>query len=92
MAEDLGQEYVVGLVLRFEAVAADCGVGAAQVAWFPGFVQRVEGGRNVLGELRASGGVDGIGANEAFEGAELIERADDLFLARLKRGSGKARS
>ena len=66
MSEDLGEEDVVGLVLRFEAVAADGGVGRAQVAWFPGFVQRAEGGRNVLGELRACGRVDGIGANESF--------------------------
>ena len=77
MAEDLCQEDVVGLVLRFEAVAADGGVGAAQVSWFPGFVQRAEGGRNVLGELRACGRVDGIGASEAFEIPELSERADN---------------
>jgi hypothetical protein len=57
-------------------VAADGGVGAAQVAWFPGFVQRAEGGRNVLGELGACGGVDGIGAREAFEIPELSERPD----------------
>ncbi len=36
MAEDLSEEYVVGLVLRFEAVAADGGVGAAS-----GLVSRV---------------------------------------------------
>ena len=35
MAEDLGQEDVIGLVTGFEAVAEDGGVGAAQVAWFP---------------------------------------------------------
>ena len=51
MSEDLGQEDVVGLVLRFEAVARDGGVGAAEVSRFPGFVQGAEGGRNVLGEL-----------------------------------------
>ena len=39
MAEDLCEEDIVGLVLRFEAVAADGGVGAAQVSWFPGFVR-----------------------------------------------------
>jgi len=43
VAEDLGQEDVIGLVTGFEAVAADGGVGAAQVAWFPGLVQRAEG-------------------------------------------------
>ena len=60
-------------------MAADGGVGAAQVAWFPGFVQRAEGGRNVLGELGACGGVDGIGAKEAFEIPELSERPDNLL-------------
>ena len=50
MPEDLGEEDVVGLVLRFEAVAADGGVGASEVAWFPGCVERAEGGRNVLWE------------------------------------------
>jgi hypothetical protein len=29
-------------------VAADSGIGASQVAWFPGLVQGAEGGRNVL--------------------------------------------
>jgi hypothetical protein len=79
MAEDLGQEDVVGLVSGFELVAADSSVGAAEVTWFPGFVQRAEGGGNVLRQLRAGGGVDGIGAREGFQGPELIERADDLF-------------
>jgi hypothetical protein len=76
VAEDLGQEDVVGLVLRFEAVAADGGVGASQMSWFPWFVQRAEGGRNVLGELRACGGVDSIGANEI---PELSERPDNFL-------------
>jgi len=52
MAEDLGQEDVVGLVFWFEEVAADGAVGASQVAEFPGFVQRAEGGGNVLGQLQ----------------------------------------
>ena len=79
MAEDLGQEDVVGLVLGFKLVAADGSVGAAEVAGFPGFVQRAESGGNVLGQLRAGGGVDGIGTREGFQGPELIESADDLF-------------
>src|SRR6516165_4834133 len=79
MAEDLGQEDVVGLVSGFKLVAADSSVSAAEVAGFPGFVQRAEGGGNVLGQLRAGGGVDGIGAREGFQGPELIESADDLF-------------
>jgi len=77
-------------------VAADGGMGRAQVSWFPGFVQRVEGGRNVLGELRAAGGrADGVWGGEAFEGAELGEFGDDLFWfgqngdrVRLKAGAG----
>jgi hypothetical protein len=36
MAEDLGEEDIVGHVLWFEAVAADGAVGASEVAWFPG--------------------------------------------------------
>ena len=60
-------------------MAADGGVGAAQVAWFPGFVQRAEGVGNVLRELRAGGGVDGIGGRKGFEIPELSECADDFF-------------
>jgi hypothetical protein len=37
---------------------------------------------NVLRELRAGGGVDGILGREGFERSELIERADDLLLVR----------
>ena len=36
MAEDLSEEDIVGLVVWFEAVAADGAVGRAQVAGFPG--------------------------------------------------------
>jgi len=46
--------------IRFEEVAANGAVGAAEVAWFPGFVQRAEGVGNVLGELLGQNG-DGIG-------------------------------
>jgi hypothetical protein len=79
MAEDLGSEDVTGLVRGFEAVAADGAVGAAQVAWFPGLVQRAEGVGNVLGELRAGDGVDGLGGSKGSLGSELSECADDLF-------------
>ena len=67
MAEDLGQEDVVGLVSGFKLVAADGAVGRAEVAGFPGFVQRAEGVGNVLGELRAGGGIDGIEGIKGFE-------------------------
>ena len=60
-------------------MAADSGVGASQVAWFPGKGEGAEGGRNVFGQLRAGGGVDGIRGGEAFEGSELGELGDDLF-------------
>ena len=60
-------------------MAADGSIGASEVAWFPGLVQGAECRRNVLGQLRACGGVDGIGAREAFEGLEFIEGADDAF-------------
>ena len=61
----------------FKLVAADGSVGAAEVAGFPGFVQRAESGGNVLGQLRAGGGVDGIGAGECFHGAEVLQGPDD---------------
>jgi hypothetical protein len=79
MAEDVGQEDVVGLVLGFELLAADGVLGRTQVAWFPGFVQRAEGVGDVLGQLRTGGGVDGIGARQGFESQELIECADGQF-------------
>jgi hypothetical protein len=43
VAEDLGRDDVVGLVLGFELVAADGAVSASQVAWFPGLVEGAEG-------------------------------------------------
>ena len=52
-------------------MAASGAVGAAEVAWFPGFVQRAEGVGNVLGELVA-GGVNGLGGREAFEAVRWI--------------------
>ena len=48
MAEDLGEEDIVGVVLGFEHVATDGAVGGAEVAWFPGLVEGAEGGGNVL--------------------------------------------
>ena len=36
MAEDLGEEDIVGLVFGFELVATDGAVGASEVSWFPG--------------------------------------------------------
>jgi hypothetical protein len=41
-------------------------LGRAELAGFPGLVPRAEGGGNVLGELRAGGGVDGIGEGKLF--------------------------
>ena len=66
MAEDLGEEDIVGLVFGFELVATDGAVGASEVAWFPGSFQGAEGGGNVLGELGAGGGVNGCGRREAL--------------------------
>ena len=48
----MGEEDVVGLVLGFKLVAADGSVGASEVAGFPGFVQRAEGGGDVLRQLQ----------------------------------------
>jgi hypothetical protein len=66
MTEDLGEEDIVGLVFGFELVATDGAVGASEVAGFPRQVEGAEGGGNVLGELRAGGGVDGFGRREAL--------------------------
>ena len=54
-------------------MAASGAVGAAEVAWFPGFVQRAEGVGNGLGGLLGQNG-DGIGLEAvpaAFTGFEL---------------------
>jgi hypothetical protein len=61
MSENLDEEDIVGDVLGFEAVATDGAVGSSQVAGFPGLVEGAEGGGNVLRELRAGGGVNGLG-------------------------------
>ena len=60
-------------------MAADSSVGAAEVAWFPGFVQRAESGGNVLRELRTGGGLDGVGAREGFEIPESVEGLDNFL-------------
>ena len=49
VAEDLGQEDVVGLVFWFEEMGADGAVCASPVARFPGSVQRAESVGDVLG-------------------------------------------
>ena len=36
------------MFLGFKAMAADSGVGAEQVAWFPGLVQGAEGGGDIV--------------------------------------------
>ena len=79
MAEDLCEEDIVGDVLGFEGVATDGAVGGAQVAGFPGLVQGAEGGGNVLRELRAGGGVNGLGGRKAFEIPESVEGLDKFL-------------
>ena len=44
MAEDFGDEDVLGHVFGFKAFDADGGVGRAQVAWFPAQIALSEGG------------------------------------------------
>ena len=92
MAEDFCDEDVLGHVFGFKAVAADSGVGASQVAWFPGKGEGAEGSRNVFGELRAGGRVDRIWARKAFEIPESVEGLDDLFWLGQEQGWGKAGS
>ena len=79
MAEDLGEEDIVGLVFGFELVATDGAVGAAEVAGFPGEVEGAEGGGNVLGELWAGGGVNGFGGRKALEVPESVEGLDEFL-------------
>jgi hypothetical protein len=66
VTEDLGEEDIVGDVFWFELVATDGAVGASQVSWFPREVEGAEGGGNVLGELGAGGGVNGLCGREAL--------------------------
>ena len=49
MAEDLGEEDIVGLVLGFELVATDGAVGAAEVAWFQGRSREPKAAETYLG-------------------------------------------
>ena len=69
MPQDLGQEDVVGHVLRLEPVAADGAVGAAQVARFPGKVALAEGDFDLVvkGVLGADMGALGIGVGTDME-------------------------
>jgi hypothetical protein len=61
-------------------VARNGAVSAAEVARFPGFVQRAEGVGNVLWELRAGGGADGIWGSKGldFGLAGVTERNPDI--------------
>jgi hypothetical protein len=52
MAEDFGDEDVLGHVFGFKAFDADGGVGRAQVAWFPAQIALSEGGLDL--------GIDGV--------------------------------
>src|SRR5271166_3744961 len=79
MAKDLCEEDVSGLVFWFEHVATDGAVGGAEVAGFPGLVEGAEGGGNVLWELRAGGGVNGLGGRKAFEIPESVEGLDNFL-------------
>ena len=62
-------------------------VRARAVSWFPGLVEGAEGGGNVLGELGAGGGVNGLWGREAFKGPEFVEGLDD-FLGVAEDGDG----
>ena len=68
MAEDFCDENVLGHVFGFKAVAADGGVGASQVAGLVGRGSRRR--QKVRWQLRADGGVNGLGGR----GALLIVR------------------
>ena len=80
MAEDLGEEDIVGLVFGFELVATDGAVGASEVAGFPpGSFRGAKGVGHVLGELWAGGGVDGLGGRKALQRPESVEGLDKFL-------------
>jgi hypothetical protein len=89
MAEDLGEEDIIGLVFGFELVATDGAVGRAEVAGFPpGFVQGAKGGGHVLGEL---GGpvvvLTAVGEGKLLR-SRRVSRAWTSFLGSAKTGIG----
>ena len=92
MPEDLGQEDVVGHVLRLEPVAADGAVGAAQVARFPGKVALAEGDFDLVieGVLGADMGALGIGVGTEWSGG--ARKRPERALGQPGRGSGKGQS
>jgi hypothetical protein len=49
MAEDLGEEDIVGLVFGFELVATDGAVGASEVSWFQGRSREPKAAETYLG-------------------------------------------
>jgi hypothetical protein len=79
MAEDLGEEDIVGLVFGFELVATDGAVGASEVAGFPWSFEGAEVGGHVLGELWAGGGVNGCGGRKALEVPESVEGLNEFL-------------
>jgi hypothetical protein len=79
MPQDLGQEDIVGHVLGFEAVAADCAV-AAEVARFPGKVALAEGELDLVVKSVLGGdmGALGIGIGTDF-GAEALKSGQNTL-------------
>ena len=71
VSQDLGQEDIVGHVPGLEAVAADGGVGAAQVARFPGKVALAEGDLDLV--VQSVLGAD-MGAVGIWVGTDLERR------------------
>ena len=83
MAEDFCDEDVLGHVFGFESVAADSGVGASQVAWFPGLVQRAEGVGDVL-SLGSWGLVVVLTASGLGKPLKMRAGKGNFFFGRLK--------
>ena len=87
MAEDLGEEDIVGDVLGFELVATVGAIGGAEVAGFQGRSREPKAAETYFGSSRAGGGVNGLGGREAFEIPESVEGLDN-FLGVGQNGDG----
>ena len=92
VAEDLGHEDVGCHILRLELVAADSGIGAAEVARFPGKVALAEGDLYLVIEGVLGADMSALGIGIGTDGAEGARKRPGCALARSERELGRARS
>jgi hypothetical protein len=85
VAEDLGQEDVVGLVLGFETVATDGAVGAAEVAGFQGRSREPKASETYLGSWGPVVVLTAFGEGKLFSDRR-VSRASMIFLGSARTG------